>query len=138
MNVATNVGRYFLNLLNKHFSPHHKFPKIFNRNNTKISYSCVRNMKSRINIYNKTVTKTQASASARTCNWINKSKHPLNNNCLSNSVLNKANVTSKIENYRNKIHYGINETKFKSGYASHRKSFKNSKKTLNFPINSGR
>ena len=77
MNVATNVGRYFLNLVNKHFPPHHKLSKILNRNNMKISYSCMPNMKSRINIHNKTVTKAQPSAQARTCNCINKSKCPL-------------------------------------------------------------
>ena len=104
MNAATNVGRYFLNLVNKHFPPHHKFSKIFNRNNMKISYSCMPNMKSRINIHNKTVTKAQPSAQARTCNCINKSKCPLNNKCLSNTVLYKASITLTTENYRNKIY----------------------------------
>ena len=59
MNIATNVGRYFLNLVNKKFPPHHTFLKIFNRNNMKISYSCMINIKLRINIHNKTVAKAQ-------------------------------------------------------------------------------
>ena len=137
MIVTTNVGPNFLNLVNKDFPPHHNFFKIFNRNNMKISYSCVPNMKSRINIHNKTVTKAQPSAQARTCNCINKSKCSLNNKCLSkcslnnkclsNNVLHKANVTSKTENYGNKIYYGISQTKFKSRYANHQNSFKNRK-----------
>ena len=127
MNVAANVGRYFLDLVSKLFPPHHKFSKIFNRNNMKISYSCMPNMKSRINTHNKTVKKAQPSAQARTCNCINKSKCPFNNKCLINNVLYKANITSTTENYRNKIYYGISETKFKSRYANHRKSFKNRK-----------
>ena len=127
MNVTTNVGRYFLNLINKHFLPHHKFSKIFNRNNMKTSYRCMPNMKSRANIHSKTVTKAQPSAQARTFNCINKSKCFLNNKCLSNNVLCKANITSTIESYRNKIYYGISETKFKSRYADYRKSFKNRK-----------
>ena len=89
------------------------------------------NMKSRINIHNKTVTNAQPSAQARTCNCINKSKCPLNSKCLSNNVLYKANVTSKTENYRNKIYYGISETKFKSRYANNRKYFKNRKYKTN-------
>ena len=101
MNIATNVGCYFLNLVNKHFPLHHKFSKIFNRNNMKISYSCTPSMKSRINIHNKTVTKAQSSAQARTCNCLNKSKCPLNNKCLSNNILYKANMTSTKENYKN-------------------------------------
>ena len=113
MNIAANVGRYFLNLINKHFPPHHKFSKIFNRNNMKISYSCMPNMKSRISTSNKKVTKAKRSAQARTCNCTNKSKCPLNNKYLSNNVLYRANITSTTENYRNKIYYGISETKFK-------------------------
>ena len=127
MNVTTNVGRYFLNLINKHFPPPHKFSKIFNTNNMKTSYRCMPNMKSRAKIHSKTVTKAQPSAQARTFNCINKSKCFLNNKCLSNNVLCKANITSTIESYRNKIYYGISETKFKSRYADYRKSFKNRK-----------
>ena len=125
MNVATNVGCFSLNLINKHFPPHHKFSKIFNRNNMKISYSCMLSMKSKINIHNKKVTKAKSSAQARTCNYINKSKCPLNNKCLINNVLYKANVTSTSENYRNKIYNGISDTKFKSRYENSWDSFKN-------------
>ena len=74
-------------------------------------------MKSRINIRNKKVTKAKPSAQASTCKCINKSKCPLNNKCLSNNVLYKANITSTSQNYRNKIYYGISETKSKAGYA---------------------
>ena len=127
MNVATNVGRFFLNLINKHFPPQHKFSKIFNRNNMKISYSCMPNMKSRINIHNKKVTKAKPSAQARTCNYINKSKCPLNNKCLSNNFLYQANITSTTQNYRNTLYYNISATKFKSQYANHWRSFKSRK-----------
>ena len=90
MNVATNVGRYFLNVINKHFPLHRKFSKIFNKNNMKTI-----------------------------CNCINQSKCSLNNKSLSNSVLYKANITSTKENYRNKTYYGISDTKFKSRYVNH-------------------
>ena len=126
MNVATNVGRHFLNLINKHFPRHHTFLKIFNRNNMKISYSCMPNMKSRINIHNKKVTKAKASAQPRTCNSINKSKYPLSNKCLRNNVLYKANITLESENYRNKIYYDISKGMLKSRYTNHQKSFENS------------
>ena len=87
----------------------------------------MQNMKLRISILNKTVKNPQPSSQARTCNCINKYKRPLNNRCLSDDVFYKANVTLKTENYRNKIQYGISETKFKSQYANHRKCFKNRK-----------
>ena len=38
-NVAKKIGRYFLNLADKHFARDHKSHKIFNRNNIKVSYS---------------------------------------------------------------------------------------------------
>ena len=37
VNIATNVGSYFLNLVSKLVPPQHKFSKIFNRNNMRIS-----------------------------------------------------------------------------------------------------
>ena len=80
-------------------------------------------LKSRINMHNKKVTKAKPSGQVRTGNCINKSKYSLNNGCLSNKFLYKANITSTTENY-NKIYYGISETKFKSGNANHRKSLK--------------
>ena len=43
-NVTTNVARCFLALIDKHFPKHHKLSKLFNRNNLKCSYSCMRNM----------------------------------------------------------------------------------------------
>ena len=52
-NVTTKVGKFFLSLIDKHFPPHHKLHKLFNLNNVKISYSCLPNIKSLINGYNK-------------------------------------------------------------------------------------
>ena len=37
-NVATNIGKTFLLLLDKHFPKAHKLSKVFNRNNVKKSY----------------------------------------------------------------------------------------------------
>ena len=51
-NVVTKVGKHFLSLLDKHFPPHNKFHKIFNRNTVKISYSYLPNMKTIINSHN--------------------------------------------------------------------------------------
>ena len=51
-NVKTNIGKISLNLTKKHFPPHHKFHKLFNKNTVKISYGCTRNIKSIINSHN--------------------------------------------------------------------------------------
>ena len=39
------ILQIFLHLLDKHFGRNHKYHKIFNRNNGKISYSCIDNIK---------------------------------------------------------------------------------------------
>ena len=43
-NVKTNVGKIFMRLFDKHFQDHHKYYELFNRNNIKLSYSCMPNM----------------------------------------------------------------------------------------------
>ena len=44
-NVKMNAGKHFFTLLKKHFGKNHKYHKIFNKNNVKVSYSCMDNMK---------------------------------------------------------------------------------------------
>ena len=43
-NVQTNVAKTFLNLIKKHFPPNHNLHPFFNKNNVKVSYSCMPNM----------------------------------------------------------------------------------------------
>ena len=45
VNRETNIGKTFLTLLDKHFPKTNKFHKIFNKNNVKVSYSCLPNFK---------------------------------------------------------------------------------------------
>ncbi len=52
MNVATNIGREFLQILSRNFPANHKYHKIFNKNTVKISYSCMPNMNSVIKSHN--------------------------------------------------------------------------------------
>ena len=47
------ILRIFLHLLDKHFGRNHKYHKIFNRNNVKISYSCIDNIKNVISSHKK-------------------------------------------------------------------------------------
>ena len=48
INVATNVAKTFLSLIDKHFPKDKKLSKIFNRNTIKVSYSCLPNVKQTI------------------------------------------------------------------------------------------
>ena len=48
INVATNVAKTFLSLIDKHFPKDKTLSKIFNRNTIKVSYSCLPNVKQTI------------------------------------------------------------------------------------------
>ena len=119
-NIATKIGRYFLNLIGKHFPWDQKFHKIFNRNNIKVSYSCMPNIKSAINSHNKKILHPPINNQSRTCNCINKTDCPLQEKCLSKNALYQADISS--ENFQTKIYHGISETKFKTRYSNHKKS----------------
>ena len=43
--VTTKLGKFFSSLIDKHFLSLHKLHKSFNRNNVKVSYSCLPNIK---------------------------------------------------------------------------------------------
>ena len=52
-NVKTNLGRSFLNIVDRCFSKNNPLHKIFNRHTLKLSYSCMPNMKTIISSHNK-------------------------------------------------------------------------------------
>ena len=54
-NVRTNITKLFHCLIDKHFPKSHKLHKIFNRNNLKVSYSCIMNMANIIKSHNQKV-----------------------------------------------------------------------------------
>ena len=82
-NVETNVEKLFLTLLWKY----HKYYKLLNKNNVKISYSCMPNMKSVIQNHNPNLLSKHTSPVAEcSCSCRQKSECPLNNKCLSKSL----------------------------------------------------
>ena len=57
INVQTNIGREFLNLVSKHLPKNHRYSKIFNKNNMKVSYSCTDNLQTLIKKHNRKILK---------------------------------------------------------------------------------
>ena len=122
-NVKTNVGSIFLRLLRKHFPKNHRYNKIFNKNNVKISYSCMPNMKQIINSHNKNILNVQNNTpNQKTCNC-EKEPCPLNGNCLVRKVVYRADVKDLHDN-TSKVYLGISEPTFKVRYSNHKNSFK--------------
>ena len=99
-----------MSLIEKHFSPHHKLHKLFNRNNV-------------INTHNRNILYPSPTIVRRTCNCITIPQCPLQQKCLSNNILYQTNITPIGENSETEVCYGICRTTFKLRYAYHKKSF---------------
>ena len=66
--VETNIGKTFLKLIEKNFPKTNKFHKIFNRNNVKVSYSCLPNFANMIKLYNNRILSEEKTQDQPKCN----------------------------------------------------------------------
>ena len=123
--VETKIGKIFLQLIDKHFPPgkiirdNKELHKIFNRNNVKVSSSCLRNIGSIISSHNKILLKTENESYG--CNCRNKNDCPLQEKCLTPGVIYKSNVKSN--NEENK-YIGMTLPPFKTRWRNHKTDFK--------------
>jgi len=128
-NVSTNIGNKFLKLLDEHLSPTHKLRPICNRSTIKISYSFMSNMasiiKSHITKIGKPATKERDPTPNKTCNCRNPANCPLNGNCLKESLIHEANVTSRNQE---SSYFGSCSTDFKKCYNNHTATFRHRNK----------
>ena len=125
MNVQTNIGREFLNLVSKHFPKNHRYNKIFNKNNIKVSYSCTDNLQTIIKKHNRKILGTSKTPyTENNCNCRKKNDCPLKNNCLTQSIVYNANVTTESDT-TGKNYIGLTEGTFKQRYTQHKLSFRN-------------
>ena len=122
-NVKTNVGKHFFKLLKKHFGKNHKYHKIFNKNNIKVSYSCMDNMKKIINSHNKYVASKKDQVNQNLCNCRNPDNCPLDNKCLTSKIVYSAEIITD-DQQLSKFYLGICETEFKTRFNNHKKSFR--------------
>ena len=77
LNRKAKIGKLFLNLLDKHFTPHSKLHKLFNRTNVKISYSCMFSMNSYTYMHNHKVLNGKPNEMGiNNCNGHNKDTCP--------------------------------------------------------------
>ena len=125
--VKTNVGKSFLEILDRHFPEGNRLRKIFNRNKVKVSYGCMPNIGSKINSHNKNIRGEIAPLERGECNCQRPGECPLDGACLTRNVLYEAKVSSTLQNYEEKTYIGITEPTFKERYGNHRKSFNNKK-----------
>ena len=123
MNVRTDIGRKFLNLIERHFPNSHRFHKVFNKNNVKLSYSCLPNISSMIQSHNKrTLTQNRSNAITNSCNCRQKDMCPLKGNCMDKNLIYNGNVSAR-ENDVGCDYIGVTENSFKDRLYKHRNSF---------------
>ena len=95
--VKTNIRKkVFLHLIDKLFK-NENMKKIFNRNNCKVSYCCMDNVKSLISRHNKNVLSRACNKNNQeisTCNCRDKNSCSLNCKCLQENVVYKATISS--------------------------------------------
>ena len=126
--VKTNIGKTFKYLVETHFPKHHRYHKLFNKNNLKLSYSCMPNMGQIINKHNRKLISRKESPNStlppRLCNCRDQKQCPLNGQCLQSCLVYRATVNSQTTV---KKYIGCTELSFKARYANHKQSFKNNK-----------
>ncbi|GAB1601832.1 hypothetical protein Ahia01_000461700 [Argonauta hians] len=114
--VDFKIGREFLKLVTQHFPPSHKFHRIFNKYNVKLSYACLPNLASIIATHNKKILKGNTQLNnMRLCNCPNSSACPVNQKCLTKNVVYKATLTALNGPPITKMYTGstMNELKFR-------------------------
>ena len=94
--------------------------KIFNKNTVKLSYSCCRNISSKISSNNRRIINPLPTNYG--CKCRNRSDCPLDNKCLTPSIVYRA-IVSAI-NKPDKKYFGISETSFKDRYNKHARDFR--------------
>ena len=85
LQFKTNIGKTFLQLLDRNVPPHHRLHKIINKNTVKISYSCMLNMASHISSHNKSIiqeSKKSQHLNPKMCDCQVAGNYPLNENNL--------------------------------------------------------
>ena len=87
MNVETNIGKTFLNLIDQHFPKTIKFHKIFNRNNVKVCYSCLPNFGNMIKSHNNRILSEEKTQDQPKCNCRQKDTCPLEEQCLDKELI---------------------------------------------------
>lgn len=122
--VSNNIGREFNALIEKHFPTHHRYRKLFNRSNVRLSYSCTQNVRTIIDNHNKKILSSPEPEDQQLCNCINKSACPLDNQCMSRAVVYKGDVSVEDDAIPDRNYIGLTEPPWKGRYSGHKKSFK--------------
>ena len=130
-NVKTNVGAKFLSIITKNFPPNHPLHKVLNRNNIKIRYSCMPNLKQHIDRHNaKVLNRNNNDQPEIRCNCLVSRKEdcPIPGRCTTPSVVYRATVR-RHDNCAIDCYTGLTGGKFKDRYNKHQSDIRLDKST---------
>ena len=99
--LKTYIDKYFFRLRNKNFLPGHNFNKIFNKNTLKFNYSCIPNLKAKIDGHNKKIPENTPPPKAKLCNCLKKN-WLLRGACLTENILYYARINCVKTKHRNR------------------------------------
>ena len=127
MEVATNVAREFLKLIETYFPPGNILHSVINRSTVKVSYRCLPNMGAQVAKHNSKVLRGPTNRDPPSCNCQKSkvSKCPLPGACNSNGVIYQATVTNSMGDEE---HYLGLAKNFKKRYSKHKASLKTNKR----------
>ena len=94
--VKTKIGREFLNLIEKHFPPGHKWHSHFNQHTIKLSYSCTKNVAAHITSHNLKLLKGPTAEPG--CNCRDKDSCPLEGKCLTDAIVYQGTIQTYNQN----------------------------------------
>ena len=119
--AKTNVGKKFLNLLDKNFPRGSLLYPLINRYKVKLSYRCLPNMGAKISQHNARLLREPTATKG--CNCRVPADCPVPGRCQTDNVIYRATVTAN--NCRPETYVGLTADPFKDRHANHKQDFKN-------------
>ena len=110
-----------MRLADKHFARHHKYYKLFKKNNIILSEGCMSNMNNVIRKHNYKIMKNLAPSTTKTCSCRRKTDRRNDGHCLSECLIYKASASTTTNKYYSRFF----ENTFKERYNNHNSSFRN-------------
>ena len=122
--VTTNVGKQFLQAMNKHFPKWNPLNKISNRSSVKMSYRCTDNLGLQISAHNSKNLKSGASQDEENKTWScrNKNLCPVENKCLTDCVVYQA-LVERTDGVTDS-YVELTANSFKDRWTKHKSSFR--------------
>ena len=124
--VATNIDRTFLKILEEEFPQNHALHKIFNRITVKVSYTCMSNTKQTIDGHKKAILKKDDPHHKTIDNGCDR-QMPFPGKFITKSIVYQATVTTN-DSKPDQTYAGLTSNTFKNRLAKHKTSFTNENK----------